>query len=121
LQIIKYFFVGGTAAVVNVGTFFIFAKLLGFHYLVVNFFGFMLATLVNYVLSIKFVFQSGKRHKKKKEISLVYLVSALGLALDTLFLYLFIEIFIIEMMIAKIISTGLVFFWNYGARKYFVF
>ena len=121
MQIIKYLFVGGSAAVVNIGIFLIFAKLLGFHYLIVNFFGFLLATFVNYILSIKFVFQSQAKYQKKREISLVYLVSAIGLALDTMLLFVFIEIFLIEIMIAKLISTGVVFFWNYGMRKRFIF
>ena len=44
---------------------FLFAKLLGYNYLVVGCAGFILATAVNYFLSIRFVFRSGARFSKK--------------------------------------------------------
>lgn len=121
MKIIKYFFVGGTAAVVDISLFVIFAKLLEFNYLLVGFFTFLIATFVNYSLSIRFVFRSGVRHTKKKEVFLVYLVSALGLALNLLVLFISHEAFYIELTISKLIATGSVFFWNYLIRKYFIF
>ena len=44
---------------------FLFAKLLGYNYLVVGCAGFVLATAVNYFLSIRFGFRSGARFSKK--------------------------------------------------------
>jgi len=121
LKIVKYFFVGGTAAVVDVGLFFIFAKFLGFNYLIVGFFTFLIATFVNYYLSIKFVFESGKKFKKRKEIFLVYLVSASSLGLNLLLLYILHEWIKLDIGFAKIIVTGLLFFYNYAIRKFFIF
>ncbi len=121
MKIVKYFFVGGTAAVVDVGLFFIFAKFLGFNYLIVGFFTFLIATFVNYYLSIKFVFESGKKFKKRKEIFLVYLVSASSLGLNLLLLYILHEWIKLDIGFAKIIVTGLLFFYNYAIRKFFIF
>ena len=121
MKIVRYFFVGGSAAVVDIGLFIIFAKLLEFNYLLVGFFTFIIATFVNYALSIKFVFVSGARHHKKKEIFLVYVVSAMGLGLNLLALFICHEIFWIELTFSKLIATASVFFWNYFIRKYFIF
>lgn len=121
MKIVKYFFVGGTAAVVDVGLFFIFAKFLGFNYLIVGFFTFLIATFVNYYLSIKFVFESGKKFKKKKEIFLVYLVSASSLGLNLMLLYILHEWIKLDIGLAKIIVTGLLFFYNYLIRRFFIF
>lgn len=121
MKIVKYFFVGGTAAVVDVGLFFIFAKFLAYNYLFVGFFTFIIATFVNYYLSIRFVFESGKKYKKEKEIILVYIVSASSLALNLFLLYIFHEQFNIDVGISKIIVTGLLFFYNYSVRKLFIF
>lgn len=118
---IKYFFVGGSAAFVDIGLFFIFAKVLDYNYLLVAFFTFILATFVNYYLSIKFVFQSGKKFNKKQEIILVYLVSASSLALNLLLLYLFHERLFVDVFYSKIIVTGLLFFYNYSIRRFFIF
>lgn len=121
MKIIKYAFVGGCAAVVDVGLFILFAKFLGFNYLLVGFCTFLLGTLVNYVLSIRFVFVSGAQHKKRKEIFLVYLVSSFGLALNLFILYVCHDLLSFDVAVAKIIATGLVFFWNYLSRKRFIF
>lgn len=120
-KIIRYFFVGGMAAVVDITLFAIFAKFLSYNYLVVAFFSFIIATLINYLISIRIVFVSGTRHGKKKEVSLVYLVSGVGLLLNLLILYILISLLGVEKISSKVIATGLVFFWNYYARKYFIF
>ena len=120
-KIIRYFFVGGIAAVIDITLFAIFAKFLGYNYLVVAFFSFIVATLVNYIISIKIVFVSGTRHAKHKEVFLVYFVSGVGLLLNLLILYVLISLLGVEKVSSKIIATGLVFFWNYFARKHFIF
>lgn len=121
LKIFRYFLVGGVAAAVNIGIFFVFAKLAGFDYIIVGAAAFIIATLVNYILSIKHVFDSGARFEKKKELFWVYAVSLVGMGIDLGVLYICIDIAGVEMMTSKLIATGVVFFWNYYARKHFVF
>jgi putative flippase GtrA len=121
INIIKYFFVGGLAAIIDVGLFFIFAKYLSYPYLLVGFITFIIATFVNYYLSIKFVFESGSRFKKQKEVFLIYIVSAISLLLNLSLLYCFHEILFFDIGISKIIVTGLLFFFNYSIRRFFVF
>ena len=121
MKIVRYFFVGGAAAAVDIGIFFVFAKLAGHDYLLVGCVGFLVATAVNYALSVKHVFRSGVRFSKGKEIALVYLVSMVGLAINQLVLYLLIEKMGSEMMLAKLAATGVVFFWNFSARHFIVF
>lgn len=121
MKIIKYFFVGGTAAIFDVGFFFIFAKFLAYNYLVVGFFTFIIATFINYYLSIRFVFESGKKFKKKDEVILIYVVSTSSLVLNLFFLYVFHAIFSIDVGVSKILVTGLLFFYNYSVRKFFIF
>ena len=120
-NIIKYFFVGGSAAIVDVGLFFIFAKYLSYPYLLVGFVTFIIATFVNYYLSIKFVFDSGTRFKKQNEIIVIYIVSAISLALNLFLLYIFHETLFFDVGLSKIVVTGLLFFFNYFIRKFFVF
>ena len=121
MKIIRYAAVGGTAAVVDFVIFASFAKLLGFNYLWVGATGFIIATTVNYFLSIRFVFDSGVRFGFKKEVSLVFLISFIGLCLNQVVLYLGIGILGWEMLFIKLCATALVFFWNFGARSQFIF
>jgi putative flippase GtrA len=121
VKVVKYFFVGGVAALVDITIFFVFAKLAGFNYLIIGAFGFILATLVNYVLSIRHVFESGIRFGKRKEILFVYVISLVGLTMNQLVLYVCIDLVQVEMMVSKLVATSTVFFFNYYTKKNFVF
>lgn len=117
----RYLLVGGTAAVVDIGLFMLFAGALGFPYLRVAACTFVIATLVNYVLSVRYVFVSGQRFSRRWELALIYLVSALGLAINAAVLWLAVERAGVALLPAKLAATGTVFVWNYLARRLFVF
>lgn len=82
MKIVRYFFVGAAAAAVDVGLFTIFAYWLHFNYLIVGACTFILATLVNYVLCVHYVFESGVRFTPRHEIAMVFLVSSIGLLVN---------------------------------------
>ena len=121
MKIIRYALVGGTAAMVDFTIFAVFAKWLGLDYLWVGAAGFLIATALNYFLSIRFVFESGTRFTFHKEISLVFVISFIGLAVNQGVLYLGIGMLGWEMLITKVIATGSVFFWNFGLRSQYIF
>ena len=66
--------------------------------------------MINYFLSIKFVFQSGIRHKQKIEIGAVFLVNGLALLVNKKMLYMAIELFNWHLIFSKIMATATVFF-----------
>lgn len=117
----KYIGVGSIAALVDISIFTVFAKLLGFNYLIVALVSFAIATLVNYFLSIKYVFKSGARYTKSTEIFAVYIVSFFALLINEIILYVLIDLLFIEMIFSKIMATGIVFSWNYLIRKNYIF
>lgn len=121
LKLIKYLFVGGTCATLDLVTFIYFAKILGYNYLWVSFYSFIFGTLLNYFLSIKFIFESKIKFSRKKEILLIFAISSLGLIYTQLLLILFIEILFIELIISKLLTMIIVFSWNYLTRRLYVF
>ena len=121
MKIFRYAGVGATAATVDFLIFAVFAKLLNYNYLAVGAVGFIIATTINYFLSVRFVFESGARFGFRKEISLVFLISFIGLGVNQAVLYFGIGILGWEMLFIKLCATGSVFFWNFGARSQFVF
>lgn len=121
MKLVKYFFVGGTAAVLDISIFFVFVQKLGYNYLVIAPIGFTLATLLNYYLSIQIVFQKGIRFSPKAELLAVFVVSLIALAINQICLFISIDIFHLNKMVAKIGATGVVFFWNYFLRNNYVF
>jgi len=121
MRLIKYFIVGGTAAAVDIGLFSLFVNVLDFPWFPVSICTFLLATLVNYLLSIRFVFESGARHVKHVEIIGVFAISALALLVNQAVLYIAIEWLGWHLITSKIIATGTVFFWNYFGRSRLIF
>lgn len=119
IQFFRYIFVGGIAAVVNIGMLYIFTDIFKIYYLLSNVFSFSLGLIVNYILSKKFVFQDEKAISKSKEFIIYAIIGVLGLIIDTLLVGLMTSILGLYYMISKIISTILVFIWNFGARKIF--
>jgi len=120
-RVLRYAAVGGVAAIVDIGLFMLFAQYFGLPYLRVAAATFVIATLVNYLLSVRFVFVSGRRHARRWEIFLVYLVSIIGLGLNQLILAFGVELAHLALFHAKLLATGLVFFWNYFSRRLFIF
>jgi putative flippase GtrA len=120
-NIARYFVVGGVCALVDLVLFLAFAQGLGLPYLRVAAGSFLVATLLNYFLSVRFVFVSGLRFGKRWEVVLVFAVSAIGLGLNQLILALCVEQARLSLLFSKVIATGCVFFWNYFARRVIVF
>jgi putative flippase GtrA len=121
MKIVKYFFVGGIAAAVDIGLFYLGAGVAGWNYLIVGTVSFTLATLVNYVISVRVVFRSGVRFSRYYEVVLVFLVSCAGLAINQAILYACISRLSIGILPGKLVATGGVFLWNYLLRSHFVF
>ena len=121
MRIVRYFFVGGAAAGVDLALFTLFAKVLGYNYLAVAACTFAVATAINYVLSVRHVFESGVRFTRNREIGLVFLVSAVGLLINQAALFSAVSVFRLPLIASKIVATAIVFGWNYWARANFVF
>lgn len=118
LQFFRYLFVGGFAAVVNIGSLYLFKECMELYYLIANVIGFLLGLIVNYILSKLLIFTEENDVNKMVEFATYGIIGVLGLGLDTLFMWIGTSVFGIYYMLSKIISTGLVFIWNFVVRKF---
>ena len=121
MKIVRYFFVGGTAAAADLLLFGLLALVFGVHWFFAAAISFVPATAVNYLLSIRFVFRSQVRFARRAEVTLVFAVSAVGLALNELLLWIAVDGLAIGLLISKVLASGGVFLWNYGLRAYHIF
>ena len=116
IQFFRYIFVGGISAIINVGALYIFTEIVNLYYLLSNILGFLLGLITNYVLSKILVFTNEEKFNKIIEFTIYTIIGLIGLELDTLLLWLFTSMGVYYLF-SKIISTSLVFIWNFGARK----
>ena len=121
MKVVRYFFVGGCAATVDFVLFALLTRAAGVSWFWAGVVGFTVATMVNYVLSVQHVFTSGVRFSRMGEIALVFLVSAIGLAINQAVLGVLIEGAGWNSLLAKVVATGSVFFWNFGLRHSYIF
>lgn len=132
VKIILYLFVGGSAALFEWAMFYLFftgfTELSVFHMeivtvLVATTLAFAVSTMYHYILCNIFVFDSGSRYKRGKEVSLVFLVSIIGLGWNLLLMWIFTSKALLGLhpMVSKIMASAIVTVWNYLSRKKWIF
>lgn len=121
LQLFRYTFVGGLAFLVDFGTLFTLTEYLSLHYLISAGIAFVFGLIINYILSIKWVFNSRVMTNRWLEFMLFTLIGLVGLGLNELFMWILTDLFIIYYLLSKIITTFFVYFWNFFARKFIIF
>ena len=119
MQILKFGVVGGTAFLIDYGIFTILSQLLNIHYLIASIISFSISVIYNYILSIKWVFDVSKKQTTKEFIIFVIL-SVIGLGLNSLIMYISVDLMQIHEMISKIIATAIVMVYNFITRKIFI-
>lgn len=119
-QIIKFGFVGGTSFLIDAGILFLLTEFVGVHYLISGAISFTASVIYNYILSIKWVFDAKEDVNKVQELAVFIGLSVIGLGLNQLFMWLFVDIFHIYYMLSKIIATAIVMVYNFVTRKIFI-
>lgn len=125
-QLLSYFGVGGTAALVEWLCFYLLEKLFNLPYLLATALAFIASTTVNWILGRMFTFkESAYKEKKLREAVLVFIVSAFGLAFNLLLMTFFVELLGMNTnllkTVAKVLATGIVFIWNFLSRKLWIY
>lgn len=121
LQLFRYGFVGGVAFLADYGTLYAATEYLHFHHLFSAALAFIIGLLVNYLLSTSWVFASRSQTDKKLEFLIFAVIGVIGLGLNELIIYLGTDVCGLHYMLSKLISTAIVFFWNFAARKLILF
>ena len=121
IKLLIYLVIGGTAALVEWGLFWIFNHYAGIHYEAATALAFLFSTTFHYCLGNIFVFNSGARYSKSTEITLVLLVSTIGLGFNLLLMYIFVGLCGWHPMLSKMMASAIVVVWNYLSRKKWIF
>lgn len=121
IQLTKFGLVGVIATIIDFALLYIATDWLHIHYLISAALSFTVSTLFNYWASMTHVFETrfgpDERHK---ELIIFISLSIIGLILNQVFLWLFVEQLAFYYMVAKILATGFVMTWNFISRKIFI-
>ena len=118
IQFFRYLFVGGFAFLVDFFLLYFFSDVCGIYYLVSAALSFIISLIVNYLISVFWVFNKNKIDNKLVEFGVFSLIGVVGLIFTELILYLCTDVFGIYYLVSKIIATAIVMFWNFLARRF---
>ncbi len=123
-QFMRYLFTGGLAFVVDFGLFALCLYVFEWHYLLANLAGLLAGLVLNYALSVGWVFTACERKLEKKktaEFAVFALVGFAGVGLNELLMLVMVDSFEWQEMLSKMIAAAIVLMWNFGGRKLILF
>lgn len=97
--------------------------LIGVNYAIAIIFGYSTGLLANYFIGRRYIFTSGIKLKSSgHEFTVVVMIAIMGalfnIAIVKLLSY---SLFSVDPLYSRVIAIGVVFFWNYFARKLWVY
>ena len=120
-QLFRYAIVGGISFVVDYGSLWLLTEKAGLPYLWSAAIAFILGLICNYLLSTAWVFGESRIKNAWGEFLAFAIIGVIGLGLNELIMYACTDGLGFHYMLSKIVSTGIVFFWNFLARRFLVF
>lgn len=81
--------------------------------------GALLGAWINYALNYRYTFRSNRRHREG--VSKFAVVATVGLLLNTVCMWLGVDVMRLHYLLAQVLTTGLVLLWSFGANRYWTF
>lgn len=118
LQFVRFTGVGVTCFAIDYALLILLTEIFDLRYIYSAGISFIIATVINYFLSVRFVYE----HKSSKKYdAIVFIVlGVLGLGLNQVIMWCFVEHVAIDYRITKFISGIIVSFYNFTSRKLFL-
>ena len=120
LQIFKFGIVGGIAFLIDYITLIICKEVFHLNTLISAAIAFTVSVVVNYILSIKWVFDVSNKHSGKRNFIIFIIFSLMGLGLTELIMWVGEDLLKISYLIVKIVATIIVMIFNFVTRKIFL-
>ena len=133
VQILKFGLVGGTSFLVDFILYAILTNLLSVHYLVAAGISFAISLVVNYLLSMRFVFVRREDISKKREFFTFIILSIIGGVLNEFLLFICLDLIYpnslylttavapdTATLVAKVFAAGVVMVYNFISKKIFL-
>ena len=119
-QIIKFGFVGFLCFFIDYGIMVLLTECFGMDPLLSSGVSFTVSVVVNYILSITFVFETDRKKSRFGEFVIFVFLSVIGLGINELCMWVAIRMLGIHYMISKVGATGVGMVYNFISRKMFI-
>ena len=116
MELFRFCIVGGISFLLEYALLFCLTEFAGLYYLYSSAVAFVISLTVNYWLCLKFVFKV-KKKQTPKQATIFIGSSVVGLGLNQLCMWIFVELCGIYYMWAKILATLIVTAWNFVMKR----
>lgn len=116
-QLFRFGLVGGLCFLIDYGLLTALTELLHVHYLLSGAVSFSISVTVNYLLSMRFVFESRENVSRLWEEVTFVALSVVGLGINQLLMWFGTELLGIHYLITKLAATAIVMVYNFVSRK----
>ena len=113
----KFGVVGFLCFGIDYGLIIFLTEICGISYLVSSGISFSVSVMVNYILSLKFVFETDENNNKVVEFFIFIILSVIGLGINQVLMWICVDKMHVHYMISKIGVTGVVMVYNFITRK----
>lgn len=120
IQLIKFSEVGVICFVVDFVILHILMEYCNISVLISAAIGFTVSVIINYYLSVKYVFSVDRNKRKLRNFILFIILSVVGLIITELIMKVGVGVLLYNYMAVKIISTAVVMIFNFVTRKIFL-
>ncbi|MBR6713383.1 MAG: GtrA family protein [Selenomonadaceae bacterium] len=116
LEIVRFCFVGGVSFLMDYGLLFVLTEFVGLYYLYSSAISFSVTVVFNYWLCVIYVFKGAKKQTTRQAI-IFFGTGVIGLGLNQLCMWFFVDVMRVHYMLAKIFATAIVTIWNYVTKR----
>lgn len=81
--------------------------------------GALLGAYINYSLNYRYTFRSTRQHREA--ILRFAVVASVGLVLNTLFMWVGVELIGAHYLLSQVVTTGLVLIWSFAGNRFWTF
>lgn len=119
IQLFRYFLVGGVCFLADFGLMVALTEIFGLNYLLSASLSFCVGLTLNYLLSISWVFDrhAASHAEAMRDFAGFALIGVIGLGLNAAIMWAATDVASLHYTLSKIVSTGVVFGWNFIARR----
>ena len=116
LEIVRFCFVGGVSFLMDYSLLFVLTEFVGIYYLYSSAISFSITVVFNYWLCVIYVFKGATKQTTRQAI-IFFGTGVVGLGLNQLCMWFFVDVVSLHYMLAKIFATAIVTIWNYVTKR----
>lgn len=120
LQFVKFAAVGILSFAIDWGGMVLLVEYFGLDYMVGTTISFLTSVVVNYILSMHYVFDHRGDMSLGREFTIFAILSCIGLGLNDLFMFVGVAMLNVAYQLMKVIATFCVTWYNFFSRKRFL-